>query len=57
LSPLVAVNNKERIDALADWLGVAEWSNRTRIALQGAIADPARLVVLAICSPEYLVSA
>ncbi|NBP42375.1 MAG: DUF1800 family protein [Actinobacteria bacterium] len=57
LSSLTSVKKTERIDQLADWLGVAEWSNRTRIALQGAIADPARLVVLAICSPEYLVSA
>jgi uncharacterized protein (DUF1800 family) len=57
LSPLNKVAKQERVDALADWLGVAEWSNRTRTAFDGALRDPARLTVLAICSPEYLVSA
>ena len=32
LSPLSKVSKKERIDALADWLGVAEWSDRTKSA-------------------------
>ncbi len=57
LSPLKSVAKQERVDALADWLGVAEWSDRTRAALDGALRDPARLVALAICSPEYLVNA
>ena len=57
LSPLSKVSKKERIDALADWLGVAEWSDRTRAAFDGALRDPARLAALAICSPEYLVNA
>ncbi len=57
LSPLMAVAKKERIEALADWLGVAEWSDRTKVALDGALRDPARLAALAICSPEYLVNA
>jgi len=56
LSPLMKVARQERADALADWLGVAEWSDRTRSAFDGALRDPARLTVLAICSPEYLVS-
>ncbi len=57
LSPLMDVAKKQRIDALADWLGVAEWSDRTKTAFDGALQDPARLAALAICSPEYLVSA
>ena len=32
LSPLMDVAKKQRIDALADWLGVAEWSDRTKTA-------------------------
>ena len=57
LSPLIKVAKQDRVDALADWLGVAEWSDRTRAAFDGALRDPARLTALAICSPEYLVSA
>ncbi len=57
LSPLTKVPKQERVDALADWLGVAEWSDRTQAAFDGALRDPARLTALAICSPEYLVSA
>ena len=56
LSPLIKVAKQERVDALADWLGVAEWSDRTRAAFDGALRDPVRLTALAICSPEYLVS-
>ena len=57
LSPLMDVAKKQRIDALADWLGVAEWSDRTKTAFDGALQDPTRLAALAICSPEYLVNA
>ena len=57
LSPLMKVSKQERVDALADWLGVSEWSDRTKAAFNAALHDPARLVALAICSPEYLVNA
>ena len=57
LTPLIKVAKQDRVDALANWLGVAEWSDRTRAAFDGALRDPARLTALAICSPEYLVSA
>lgn len=57
LTPITSVAVKDRIDALADWLGVAEWSSRTAMALQGARQDPSRLTLLALCSPEYVVSA
>ncbi|NCZ78547.1 MAG: hypothetical protein EBY02_05540, partial [Burkholderiaceae bacterium] len=57
LTPITSVAMKDRIDALADWLGVAEWSSRTAMALQGARQDPSRLTLLALCSPEYVVSA
>ena len=57
LSPISSLAPKARIDGLADWLGVVEWSSRTKMALTGAINDPARLALLALCSPEYVVSA
>jgi uncharacterized protein (DUF1800 family) len=57
LTPITSVPQKNRLEVLADWLGVAEWSSRTRLALRGVLSDPARLTLLAICSPEYVVSA
>ncbi len=57
LSPISSVPQRDRIEALLNWLGIAEWTPRTALALRGAISDPARLTLLAICSPEYIVSA
>jgi uncharacterized protein (DUF1800 family) len=53
---------QERIPAaraayLADLLGVVEWSPRTAFALREVRDVIPRLVILAICSPEYVVSA
>lgn len=45
-----------RISAIADLLGVAEFTSRTYFALALAKDDPARTLLLAICSPEYIVS-
>ena len=52
---------QERIPAaraayLADLLGVVEWSPRTSFALREVRDVIPRLVILAICSPEYVVS-
>ncbi len=47
----------ERVQKTADLLGVVEWSARTKTALEGNIKSSKRLILLAICSPEYLVSA
>ena len=41
----------------ADWLGVAEWSPRTQAALRNSMSDPAQFALLALCSPEFIVSA
>lgn len=57
LSALVAVAPNKRIAWLQDELGILEFSNRTRIALDGVKTNPAQLLQLAICSPEYVVSA
>ena len=57
LSPITSIRPSERIAGIADWLGVPVFSERTKLALSGALRDPVRLTLLAICSPEYLVSA
>ena len=46
-----------RVIKSADWLGVAEWSPRTQTALRNSLGDPAQFAVLALCSPEFIVSA
>lgn len=57
ISPISNLARGQRVDAIADWLGIAELSERTKMALQGAEGDPKRLILLALCSPEYIVSA
>lgn len=57
LSPISQVSTAARIEALSNWLGIASWSERTKQALTGAVRDPERLAILAICSPEFLVNA
>ncbi|MEY3166009.1 MAG: hypothetical protein RLZZ291_526, partial [Actinomycetota bacterium] len=57
LSPIADLPARSRVEAMLDWLGVPAWSSRTALALRGAQKDPARLALLAICSPEYVVSA
>jgi uncharacterized protein (DUF1800 family) len=54
---LTPVKSSSSPDALANWLGVGKWSARTQAALIAAGKDPSRIALLAICSPEYLVSA
>ncbi len=56
LSPLTSLAPSARVQGAADWLGVAQWSDHTQVALNGAINDPERLALLAICSPEYVVN-
>lgn len=57
LSALAAIVPNKRIAWLQDELGVLAFSNRTRLALDGVKTNPAQLLQLAICSPEYVVSA
>ena len=57
LSGLATIAPNKRITWLQDELGILAFSNRTRIALDGVKANPAQLLQLAICSPEYVVSA
>jgi uncharacterized protein (DUF1800 family) len=57
LSELSAVAPNNRAVFLLDWLGIVEWSSRTNFALRSVRDNPQRLLTLAICSPEYVVSA
>lgn len=57
LRALTAVAPNKRIAWLQDELGVVAFSSRTRLALDGVKSTPAQLLQLAICSPEYVVSA
>jgi uncharacterized protein (DUF1800 family) len=57
LSELSAIAPNNRVEYLLDWLGVVEWSDRTSSALRTVRDNPQRLLTLAICSPEYVVSA
>jgi hypothetical protein len=38
-------------------LGVGEWSPRTQTALRNSLSNPQEFALLALCSPEYVVSA
>jgi uncharacterized protein (DUF1800 family) len=57
LEPLTSVPKSKLVQAAADWLGVAQWSIRTERSLNQAVSDPARLALLALNAPEYLVNA
>ena len=57
LNALNQIPQDTRVLKSADWLGVPEWSPRTQSALRTALDDPAQFALLALCSPEYIVSA
>jgi uncharacterized protein (DUF1800 family) len=57
LQPLQGLQPAQLISASADWLGVAKWSPRTQAALRNTASNLPEFVVLALCSPEYVVSA
>ena len=57
LAALNAIPVDSRVLKSADWLGVAEWSPRTQAALRNSLSDPAQFALLALCSPEFVVSA
>ena len=57
LRVLKDIKATSRVTKSADWLGVPEWSPRTQSALRSSVNDPAQFALLALCSPEYIVSA
>jgi uncharacterized protein (DUF1800 family) len=56
LGELAAVSVVKRPAYLADLLGVVEWSTRTAYAMRSVRDNPQKLLVTAVCSPEYVVS-
>lgn len=56
-SAIKSLPSSSRVRAVGDLLGVASWSFRTERALRDVVTDPARLLLLAASSPEYIVSA
>ena len=42
--------------ALTDWLGIPEFSTRTKAVIRGSGLTTAQIVSLALCSPEYVVN-
>jgi uncharacterized protein (DUF1800 family) len=56
LAALTAIPTVRRPAYLADLLGVVEWSTRTSYAMRSVRDNPQRLLVTAVCSPEYVVS-
>ena len=57
LNALTSIPIASRVLKSADWLGVPAWSARTQSALRSSLGDPAQFALLALCSPEYIVSA
>ncbi len=45
-----------RIQYLADLLGVAVWSERTKSAFRTALSNPLQLILMSINAPEYIVN-
>ena len=57
LNALTSISIDTRILKSADWLGLPEWSARTQSALRESLENPAQFALLALCSPEFIVSA
>jgi uncharacterized protein (DUF1800 family) len=56
LAPL-SVSKSKMVQACADWLGIPEWSRRTSATLAAAVDTPSEVALIAMLSPEYVVSA
>jgi uncharacterized protein (DUF1800 family) len=56
LAELTSISVVKRPAYLADLLGVVEWSTRTSYAMRAVRDNPQRLLVIAACSPENVVS-
>jgi len=57
LAQLRAVPRADRINYLRDLLGIYQLSSRTEDALRAVLDEPARLILLLVNSPEYVVGA
>ena len=56
LDELTAISLVKRPAYLAVLLGVVEWSTRTSYAMRAVRDNPQKLLIIAACSPEYVVS-
>jgi len=56
-TPLASVPSEKRIAYIKDLLGIYDFSTRTFTALTNAKDDLQQFFVLAVCSPEFIVSA
>jgi len=43
-------------NALTDWLGIPEFTLRTKAVIRSSGLTSAQIVSLALCSPEYVVN-
>jgi uncharacterized protein (DUF1800 family) len=55
LSSIAQTTSGDRIDAVGYLLGIGSWSDRSVSVLKQDVGDPARLVTVALNTPEYLV--
>jgi len=56
LSPIAGLSGLTMENALADWLGIPEFSLRTKAVIRSSGLTSAQIVSLALCSPEYVVN-
>ena len=56
LSPIAGLTGLQLEQALADWLGIAEFTTRTKAVIRGTGLTSAQIMTIALCSPEYVVN-
>jgi len=56
LSPIAGLSGLSMENALADWLGIPEFTLRTKAVIRSSGLTSAQIVSLALCSPEYVVN-
>jgi len=56
LSPIAGLSGLTMENALADWLGIPEFTLRTKAVIRSPGLTSAQIVSLALCSPEYVVN-
>jgi len=56
LSPIASLSGLTLENALTDWLGIPEFTLRTKAVIRSSGLTSAQIVSLALCSPEYVVN-
>lgn len=57
VTPISKLPAYSRVAAMADFLGIDQWSHRSKLALVASQTNTSQLIITALCAPEYLVSA